>query len=257
MKQLVAFTKKEFMEYTRTGKVIILTLLFVIFGIMNPALAKMTPWLMEMMSGELAEAGLAVAEVKVDALTSWTQFYKNIPFVMVIALILFSGNMAAEYQRGTLVNMVTKGLSRWKIIASKAILMIVFWTAGYWVGYGITFGYNAYYWDNKIASNLLFSAACYYLMGLWLVSAVVLMSTFLKANTAVIIMTGGVYLVTYLLSFLPKLKEYMPEQLSVSAELLYNRAEQADYLPALIVTVVLFVINIVAAIISFNKSNII
>ena len=40
MTQLMAFTKKEWMEVLRTGKFVILTVLFIIFGVMNPAIAK-------------------------------------------------------------------------------------------------------------------------------------------------------------------------------------------------------------------------
>ena len=40
MKPLLAFIKKEYLEAARTGKITILALLFVLFGIMNPAIAK-------------------------------------------------------------------------------------------------------------------------------------------------------------------------------------------------------------------------
>ena len=48
MTQLMAFIKKEWMELLRTGKFIIIVILFMIFGVMNPAIAKLTPWLMKM-----------------------------------------------------------------------------------------------------------------------------------------------------------------------------------------------------------------
>ena len=47
MKSLLAIMKKEYLATVRTGKIVILVLLFVLFGIMNPAIAKLTPWLME------------------------------------------------------------------------------------------------------------------------------------------------------------------------------------------------------------------
>ena len=85
MKSLLALMRKEYMEATRTGKIMIIILLFVLFGIMSPAVAKLTPWMMKMLSDSMAESGLIVTNVQVDALTSWTQFFKNIP----IALIAF------------------------------------------------------------------------------------------------------------------------------------------------------------------------
>mgnify|MGYP007025200907 CR=1 FL=1 len=43
----------------------------------------------------------------------------------------------------------------------------VFWTVGYVITFGITYGYNAYFWDNHIVQNLFFAAFGYYLVGLW------------------------------------------------------------------------------------------
>ena len=50
MRALLAFLKKEWMETVRSGKLLLLIIIFTIFGIMNPAIAKLTPWLMEMMA---------------------------------------------------------------------------------------------------------------------------------------------------------------------------------------------------------------
>lgn len=256
MRQLTAFLNKEFSEVVRTGKLLILAIVFMLFGIMNPAIAKLTPWLMEMMSDSLSDVGLTVAEVEVNALTSWTQFYKNMPIALVIFLLLFSSTLTGEYQKGTLVNMVTKGLKRWKVIVSKVTAMAFFWTLGYWISFGITYGYNAYFWDNSIASNLFFSAGCFWLIGLWLVSLIVLMSSVFQVNSAVIIGTGGVFLAAYLLGFLPDISEYLPAQLLDSASLLAGMSRISEYLTAVIVTVMLFLLDIVGAIICFNKRSV-
>ena len=83
MKSLFAFVKKECLEQIRTGRLTITLALFVLLGIMNPAIAKLTPWLMETMADSLAEAGMTITEVEINALTSWTQFYKNVSFLSV------------------------------------------------------------------------------------------------------------------------------------------------------------------------------
>ena len=83
MNSLLAFMKKEYLEAARTGKIVILILLFVLFGIMSPVIAKLTPWIMETLSDSMAENGLIVTNIEVDALTSWTQFFKNIPIALI------------------------------------------------------------------------------------------------------------------------------------------------------------------------------
>ena len=115
-----AFLKKEWMELCRTGRLMILLLVFTLFGIMNPALAKLTPWLMETLSESLADTGLVTTSVNVDAMTSWAQFYKNIPVGLIIFILISSGRFPAEYKKGTLITVVKKGLSRRKIVLAKA-----------------------------------------------------------------------------------------------------------------------------------------
>ena len=124
---MTAFLKKEWMELVRTGRLWILLLLFILFGIMNPAAAKLTPWMTEIMAEQLAESGFVVNAVTVDAMTSWTQFYKNIPMALIVFVLLSSGIFTAEYQKGTLIPVVTKGLSRRRILAAKASLLFGTW----------------------------------------------------------------------------------------------------------------------------------
>ena len=79
MKRFLAFLKKEIMEQFRSGKLLFLGILFVLFGIMNPAVAKLTPWLLEVMADSLAQSGMTITQVTVSAMDSWVQFFKNIP----------------------------------------------------------------------------------------------------------------------------------------------------------------------------------
>ena len=157
MIQLIKFTKKEFMEICRTGKFYILLALFFLFGVMNPAVAKLTPWMMEQLSDSLEQSGIAVVNTEVNALTSWTQFYKNVPMALIVFLLMFSGVVATELQRGTLINMLTKGLSRKNVIFAKTIMLIAVWSICYFMCFGVTYAYNAYFWDNSIVDHLFFS----------------------------------------------------------------------------------------------------
>ena len=256
MTQLMAFTKKEFMEVIRTGKFLILTVLFIIFGVMNPAIAKLTPWMMEAFSESLKGSGLTVTEAKVDALTSWTQFYKNVPMALIVFLLMFSGILAVEYQKGTLINMITKGLTRWKIVVSKSVVLLLLWSFGYWMCYGITYGYNEYFWDNSIAKDVAFAAFCVYMLGVWLIALLMLMSTIFSSGSAVAVGTGGVFFVIYLLSMLPDLKEYLPTCLMGASGLLSGAGEAGDYTAALVVAAGLTVVQLVVAVLVFNRKDV-
>ena len=88
MKTWNALMKKEWMEQARTGKLMILGMIFVLFGIMNPAIAKLTPWLLKTMADSLAESGMIVTDVTVSALDSWVQFFKNMPIALIVFVFL-------------------------------------------------------------------------------------------------------------------------------------------------------------------------
>ena len=241
MKSLLAFTKKEWMEQLRSGRLVVLALLFVLFGIMNPAIAKLTPWMFELLADTLKESGMTVTEVPVDVLTSWTQFYKNIPMALIVFVLMESSIFTKEYQSGTLIPVLTKGLERYKVVLSKTMVLTVLWSAGYWICYGVTYAYNVYFWDNGIAEKLLFSAVCWWAFGLFAVMLMVLFSSVAKANTGVLLGTGGVVLVTYLLTLLPDVKIYSPGMLMGSGGLLAGKEAAGDYVPALVITLALCV----------------
>lgn len=256
MKQLTTFIKKEFLEQLRSGKVMILGTLWCLFGIMNPAIAKLLPWLLEIMSEQLSENGMYITEVPVDALTSWTQFFKNMPILLIIFLIMFSSILTAEYQKGTLINVVTKGMKRWKILFSKLLTMFVFWTVGYLITFGITYGYNAYFWDNDIVLNLLFAAFGYYLIGLWLISALLLASVILKSSSGVTLFVGAAFVVSYFLGFLPAFREYVPTFLLNSNDLLLGAIHRNECLAAVGIAFFLIMLNGFLSVLLFNKKMI-
>ena len=253
MKPLLAFIKKEYLEAARTGKITILALLSVLFGIMNPAIAKMTPWIMEMLSDTLAEDGLIFTDIQVDALTSWTQFFKNLPVALIAFVLIFSDIFTKEYKSGTLLLVLTKGLSRYKVVLAKTALLLSLWTVGYGIYFAITYGYNAYFWDNGIANNLFFSVAIWWLFCAWVICLIVLFSSLLQNNTGVALCIGGTVLLAYLLSVIPKVKAYSPIALMNTNSLLIGEAEIDAYIKAIVVAVSLCIVCVAVSIPILNK----
>ncbi len=256
MKQLIAFTKKEFLELIRTGKIYILLIIFVIFGIMNPALAKLTPWMFEMLADTMKEQGIILKDVTVTAMTSWEQYYKNMSMEFIVLVVMFCGILTSEYQKGTLINMLTKGLPRWKVILSKSVALFTSWSICYWLSFGITYTYNAYFWDNSIAKHLVFSAMGSYLFGLWLLSLILLCSAFLNSSSAVLLSTGVVYVITYLISMVPKLSDVLPIKLTAGMDLLTGNSSIKDYRFAFALTIILILIGGIATVVGFNRKRI-
>lgn len=256
MRPMAALLKKEYMEATRTGRLSVLVLLFALFGVMNPALAKLTPWMMEMLSGSLAESGLTVTNVQVDTITSWTQFFKNIPIALIAFALLFSDCFTKEYRSGTLLLTLTKGLTRYKVVLAKTALLYCLWTLGYGLCFAITYGYNAYFWDNSVADHLFSAASMWWLFGVWVISLLVLFSSLLKNNAAVTLCTGGVVILAYLLRVIPKAAAYSPALLMGAASLLSGAEQTAAYRDAVLIAAVSALIFIVLSVMNMNKRQV-
>ena len=282
MKSFIAFLKKEIFECIRSGELTFFCILFLIFGIMNPAIAKLTPWMLETLSDSLAEQGMMVTEVTVNALTSWmletlsdslaeqgmmvtevtvnaltswTQFFKNIPIALIVFVFLYSGIFTKEYETNTLILILTKGLSRYKVVFAKFFVMFTMWTIGYLLCFAVTYGYNAFFWDNSIAVGLLPAMVHWWLFGVWIIGLIVLFSVLVKSYTGVLLGTGGSVLGVYLISFFPKAWKYTPTTLMESASLLIGTKSIEDYGIAVLITILLVVICLIVSITVMNRKQ--
>lgn len=235
-----AFLKKEWLQLVRSGRLYILLGVFVLFGLMNPAIAKLTPWLME----QVAESGLTVSGVEANAAASWAQFFKNIPMALLVFVILYSNIFAKEYHSGTLILALTKGLARYKVVLAKAAVLLSLWSAGYWLCFGVTYGCTALLWADAFP-GLAEATVSMWLFGLWTVCVTVLFSVLMQNNIGVLLGTGGAVLVAYLLQLLPVVKAYSP------AVLMNGTSE----IKAVIVTAVLCVGCIAGSIPVLNKKR--
>ena len=256
MRSLLAFFKKEILENLRNAKILILAIVFFVFGIMNPIIAKLTPMLMDLLSEELGESGMVITQVSADAMTSWMQFFKNIPMALIAFVFLYSGTFTKEYSSGTLILILTKGLSRYKVVLAKTSVMLLLWTTGYWFCFMITFVINAFYWDNGISQNLFPTAIHWWLFGVFVVSLITLCSVIFKNYGFVLLSTGGSIFILYLIGLIPKIGNYLPTALMNTTPLLMGTELPKDYLPVSLITAAFSIMLIEISIPILNKKEI-
>ncbi len=236
MKSFAAFTGKEFQEQMRTGKLLILGLIFILFGIMNPAIAKLTPYLFDMLQDSLKESGMVVTEVKVTAFDSWTQFYKNIPMALIAFILLESSIFTKEYEKGTLILVLTKGLKRSEVLLGKWITLVFIWTAGYGLCFGITYAYTAYFWDQSLVENLFISAFFWWCFGMFVISLLVLMSVIGRNSGGVLALVGGVVFILLMVGMIPEIDRYLPGYMLNGTALIRNQMTVGDCRESLLIT---------------------
>lgn len=247
-KNYFTFMGKELLELRRSGRLLLLTVLFTAFGVMNPATAKLTPWLLQTMSDSLEASGITVTEYTVTAMDSWVQFFKNMPMAMLAALVMFGGIFTSEYSKGTLIPLLAKGLRRNAVSAAKTSIMLLVWSIGYFLSYGITFVYSDYYWDNSAVKNYAFAAFGLWLFGVLLLCCVTFFSSFANSAAQVLLGVGAVYIALHLLGMVGTVSEYLPSHLTQSGELLTGQANPSDYTSAVCVTAVSSLVLLIASV---------
>lgn len=253
MRGYLAFVKKEFMEIIRTYKLVVLGAIFLILGIMNPLTAKLTPTLLS----SLVPEGMTITISEPSAMDSWMQFYKNVPQIgLIVLVIVFSGLMSAELSKGTLVNMLTKGLPRKTVILSKFTVAGLVWTGIYALCFLFSYGYTVYFWKEKV-EHLLFATFCVWAFGVLLIACVLLGGVLFKSSYGSLLFSGGVVAVLFVLNLFGKIKDYNPVRLvSENLPLLRQEMEAADFIWPLVFCGILAMIMMVSSITIFNNKKI-
>lgn len=248
-----AFVKKEFMEFYRSHKLLIILAVFLLLGMMNPLTAKITPQLVENFMPE----GMIVDLGEPTALDSWMQFYKNVPQLgLVVLVILFSGMMSQEYSKGTLINMLTKGLARRSVVLSKLTVALVMWTAAYAICAGISWAYTAYFWKGEVLHHLFSAAVLVWIYGILLLAVGLFGSVLCKNAYGNLLITGGFVGIQFLLNIIPDAVKYNPVALiSRNMELIEGSLKYDELLFPIVITAGLAIAFVIAACAVFNKKT--
>ena len=256
MSTLIACAKKEWMAQRRTGKFFIVAGIFFLFGIMNVAVAKLTPMLLEAMSETLESSGMVITITDASVLDSWVQFFKNLPMAIIAFVLLESGIFTGEYRSGTLILSLTKGLARSKVLITKVITLIFLWTVGYFLCFAVTYFGSLLLWENTSVPELGLAVFYWWLFGIWIIGLICLFSTVFRANIGVLMGIGGVTFLCIMLSLIPKSEQFLPTGLTGATYLMYETADHSNLLTSAWITLGLIVVQFIVSIRLFNKKEI-
>ncbi len=108
---------KELREQWHSRRIIVVCAVFLLFGLMSPAVAKFTPELLANIEGAEQFADLIPEPTAADALG---QYIKNITqFGFILVILLGMGAVAGEKEKGTAAMILSKPLPRWSFLLSK------------------------------------------------------------------------------------------------------------------------------------------
>lgn len=252
---MIPFLKKEIIEQFRRKRVLLLGILFLLFAILGIATAKLTPVLIDMMADQLEQSGMVIDAKESTVMDAWMQYFKNAAIPLLVVIILWSGSFTTEYQKHTLIPLVTKGLSRTGIFVSKMLTVALVWTCGYALYFGVFYGYCVFYWNNEGIPNIPLAVGLYWLYGIWLLALLGLFSALANTAMQVLLGVGGVFFVVSFLEFVPKLSPKLPTALAGGLNLLQGAAKPSDYLVPCVIVLASVVLCIAGGILLMQKRD--
>lgn len=253
MRAFIAFTKKELCETSRTYKLMIFLLVFFLLGIMNPFTAKITPELLKSLDSDQ----ITITITDPTANDSWVQFYKNVPQMgLIVLVIVFSGIMAGEFTKGTLINMLTKGLSRRVVVFAKLASASILWTVSYLLCFAVSYFYTVYFWPDGEINNLAMALLTLWLFGEMLITAVLFGGVLFKNTYGALLFTGLLVAVMYIINIIPEVSKYNPASLtSCGYSLITGESSAADSVWQLVSGAILTVLLLGGTIRVFDKKQ--
>lgn len=253
MSGFIAFTKKELTEQIRTYKAFILIAVFFIFGMMSPLTAKLMPDIFANMSIE----GMKIIIPTPTYIDAYAQFFKNTTQMgIIIVMLVFSGIIAQEVSKGTLINVLSKGLSRNAVIFSKYFTSVLVWTVSYAIAALTAFCYTVLLFGKHSTENLLFSLFCLWLFGAFVLAVILMSGTLVNGNYGGLLVATVILGGLLIINALPKLSKYNPFRLTSSnVALLTNTVKVSDVAAAVLITVLLTSACMIITLLLFNKKK--
>lgn len=253
MRIFFSLIKKEAIENIRTKKILGLLLLFIFIGLISPLTAKLTPQIIQ----SIATDGIDIKANTPTEIDSWVQFFKNINQIGMFGLvILFSTQVTNEIQKGTLINLLSKGLPRYQVIMSKWFFNTIMWFCSYCICFLVAFGYTEYFFGNTFpVGNILMAALLPLIFGIFLISLEILGSVITENVVGTLIFVASGVVIQFILSLKGEIVKYMPIALLGKPVNIIKGIGFNDYFIPIFTTFGLIIICIISSIIVLNKKE--
>lgn len=254
MRIFLSLLKKEAIEGARTKKMISTFILFLLIGLISPLTAKLTPMILQ----SIATGNIDINVAPPSEIDSWTQFFKNISQIGMFGLaIILSTQMANEFQKGTLTNLLSKGLPRYQVVLSKIFYNFILWFIAYFCSFILTYFYTKYFFGISFPiRNILMAALLPFIFGLFLISLEILAGVILGNVIGTLILTSAGIVIQLILSIRDEIVKYMPIALIGKPVNLIKGIGYDDYYVPIITGSILLILCIVISIAVINKKQI-
>lgn len=203
--------RKEMLEQWRSRRLLIVVVVFVLFGLASPLLAKMTPEFFRLLPQGDQIARLLPPPTLSDAVA---QYLKNLfQFGVLLAILLAMGAVSQEKERGTAALILVKPMSRGAFLMGKfaaigTSFLIATVLAGAGAYYYTVLLFRAPPLGGWIALNLLLLLVC-----LVYVALTLCFSALARSQVTAAVAGFGAMLVLSLAGSLPAIGTHLPHEL--------------------------------------------
>lgn len=246
MNSFVTFHKKEWVELYRTKKLYALLVIFVLFGMVSPILAR---YMEEIVSASMGSSAPILVSAPVWS-DGWKQFYNNLSQMGTISvLLIFMSSICGEKQTKTAALTLTKNLSPAKFLIAKFIAavgsVLLAFLPAVLLCWGYTYYLFGYAGDWK---DILAGAFSYIIFMVVLLSTVMLASTLATTSAFAAMLAFGGYLLLILLAYLPLVGPLMPGALLSAITSVIMNESPIILLPQIVIALVISFVCIWASI---------
>lgn len=254
MKLLLTLIKKELLEQLRTNKVIILIFTFLFVAIGSPILAKIIPKLFE----NISMPGLTINIPTPTYRDAIDQFVKNISqlptFIIVFAV---AGAISDEKAKKTLEILLTKPIKRSLFILAK--FKSYFFTIGllYIACALIFYTYTVSIFSSFAFGNFALLSFLILLYFLFIVSITMFGSVISKSTiSSALIGFVGLIIFGTIVGSIGKISKYSTSYVLSNYKNIVESGWNKDFLPSVIVTLILIVLSFILSIYFFQRQEI-
>jgi len=258
MNSFLVFLRKEFTEFNKTYKFLILIACFTGSAVMSAGLAWLVPKIMEstQLTSQIPEAAMIFGKA-----TLQSAFYyfinDHIQIGAFVMIFLSAGAVCSEISKGTATLILTKNITREAFVLSKFVVYTIWYTIAFVFALGCFIGTTQLLIGESVNKYVPLAMTVFWLYGVLLIAASIFASCVMKKYISSALIGLSFYFVFYLLSVVPKIASKTPSFLiSAPVEILNGGFDMSKLIIPVIITIVLIVGLLTAGILVFKKQEI-
>jgi ABC-2 type transport system permease protein len=258
MKTFCTFLTKELLEQLRTGKIIIFASIFLFIAVLGPVSTYFMPDLMNALNIDGIMDSVIHLLPPPSAIESWIQFFSNVGQIgSVLLIIVFSGSLANELGKGTLIIVLTKGLKRKTVLLAKILAAVMLWSVSYLVCLGLSYLLTNIFWPAEGLHHVFLSFFALWVFGVLLIATLIFGGVLFKKMMGSLLMSFGLLVSLTVVNIIPPTYRFNPLNLGGGTMLLLAGHYGPDqYMPAMVISGVLIAALITASLFIFDKKEV-